>query len=126
MPRSLNARRPQPVEVRQLPSAMEEELTARQRRRAEALVLHAAGREAAEIARALDVHINTIYSDLRAFEQPGVASVGHRLRGGSPARITETQRMEMVRLAETLPAEMGLPYGRWSLSKLRESLLKHR
>ena len=79
MPRSLTARRPHPVEVRQLHSAMEKELTPRQRRRAEALVLHAAG-----------------------------------------------LRSEMVRLAETLPAEMGLPYGRWSLSKLREYLLKRR
>jgi hypothetical protein len=60
MPRSLNARRPHPVEVRQLHSAMEQELTPRQRRRAEALVLHAAGVEAAEIARALDVHVNTL------------------------------------------------------------------
>jgi transposase len=126
MPRSLNARRPYPVEVRQLHSAMEKELTARQRRRAEVLVLHAAGLEAAEIARALDVHVNTIYSDLRAFEQHGVASVGHRLRGGPPAQITDTQRAEMVRLAETPPAEMGLPYGRWSLSKLRGYLLKRR
>lgn len=92
MPRSLNARRLHPVEVRQLHSAMEKELTPRQRRRAEALVLHAAGLEAAEIARALDVHVNTTYSDLRAFEQHGVASVEHRLRGGPPARITETQR----------------------------------
>lgn len=126
MPRSLNARRLHPVEVRQLHSAMEKELTPRQRRRAEALVLHAAGLEAAEIARALDVHVNTTYSDLRAFEQHGVASVEHRLRGGPPARITETQRVEIVRLAETSPAEMGLPYGRWSLSKLREYLFKRR
>lgn len=126
MPRSLNARRLHPVEVRQLHSAMEKELTPRQRRRAEALVLHAASLEAAEIARALDVHVNTTYSDLRAFEQHGVASVEHRLRGGPPARITATQRVEMVRLAKTSPAEMGLPYGRWSLSKLREYLLKRR
>ena len=126
MPRSLNTRRPHPVEVRQLHSTMEKELTPRPRRRAEVIVLHGAGLEAAEIARALDVHLNTIYSDLRAFEQHGVASVEHRLRGGPPARITKTQRVEMVRLAQTAPAEMGLPYGRWSLSKLREYLLKRR
>jgi transposase len=125
MPRSLNARRLHPVEVRQLHSAMEKELTPRQRRRAEALVLHAAGLEAAEIARALDVHVNTTYSDLRAFEQHGVASVEHRLRGGPPARHRDTE-VEIVRLAETSPAEMGLPYGRWSLSKLREYLFKRR
>ena len=55
-----------------------------------------------------------------------MASVEHRLRGGPPVRITETQRVEIVRLAETSPAEMGLSYGRWSLSKLREYLFKRR
>jgi hypothetical protein len=52
MPRSLKTRQPRTVEVRQLHSMLEDELTARQRRRAEAIVLHAAGLEAAEIARA--------------------------------------------------------------------------
>ena len=126
MPRSLKTRKPRIVDVRQLHSLLEDQLTARQRRRAEAIVLHAAGLEAAQIARALDVHVNTTDSDLQAFARFGVASVRQPLRGGAPARILPQQTAEILRLAETPPGEVGLPCGRWSLAKLREYLIKHR
>ena len=126
MPRSLKTRKPRTVEVRQLHLALEDDLTSRQRRRAEVIVLHATGLEAAEIARALDIHVNTVYSDLRAFDEQGVASIRQRLRGGAPVRISAEQRAEILRLAETAPGEMGLPFGRWSLAKLREQLIKCR
>jgi len=41
-------------------------------------------------------------------------------------RISAEQREEIVRLAERAPYELGLPYGRWSLSTLRAHLLKTR
>ena len=126
MPRSLKTRKLRTVEVRQLHSMLEDELTARQRRRAEAIVLHAAGLEAAEIARALEVHVNTVYSDLRAFERFGVASVRQRLRGGAPVHILPQQIAAIMHLAETPPGDVGLPFGRWSLAKLRAYLLKRR
>jgi transposase len=126
MPRSLKTRKPRTVEVRQLHSLWEDELTARQRRRAEASVLHAAGLEAAESARALAVHGTTVYSDLRAVARSGVASVRHRLRGGAPGHILPQQSAESLRLAETPPGAVGLPFGRWSLAPLREYLLKRR
>src|SRR5262252_6770735 len=126
MSRSLKTRKPRTVEVRQLHSMLEDELTARQRRRAEAIVRHAAGLEAAEIARALEVHVNTAYSHLRAFERFGVASVRQRLRGGAPVHILPQQIAEIRRLAETPPSDVGLPFGRWSLAKWREYLLKRR
>ena len=91
-----------------------------------AIVLYAAGLEAVEIASALGVHIKTVYSDLGAFDARGVACVHEPLRGGAPARISAEQREEIVRLAETSPGEQDLPFGRWSLSKLREYLIKHR
>ena len=91
MPRSLKIRKPRPTEVRELQDVLEGEGTARQRRRAEAIVLYAAGLEAVEIAAALGVHIKTVYSDLQAFEALGVACVRERMRGGAPARITPEQ-----------------------------------
>ncbi|MFL6465601.1 MAG: hypothetical protein ACJ73N_14480 [Bryobacteraceae bacterium] len=33
------------------------------------------------------------------------------------ARITVEQRSEILRLAETAPTELGLPWSRWSLAK---------
>lgn len=126
MPRSLNVRQLRASEIRQLHEILESELSARQRRRAEVLLLSAAGLEAGTIARTLDRHVNTIYADLRAFERAGVACVYQPLQGGAPVRITPTQREAIVRLAETPPGEVGLPYGRWSLAKLREYLLSQR
>ncbi len=82
--------------------------------------------EALTIAQALGSHVNTIYSDLQAFERYGVECIRQQLYGGAPARITEVQRATILNLAETPPGEVGLPYGRWSLSKLREYLIKHR
>lgn len=126
MPRPLTVRKPRRAEIHYLNTVLEQELTARQRRRAEVLVLYSAGMEGVDIARALDIHINTVYSDVRAFERDGVDCIHHRLRGGAPVRIAEAQRAEILRLAEMSPGEVGLPYGRWSLSKLREYLLQHR
>jgi transposase len=122
----VKVRKPRAAEIRQLHAAQEHDLTARQRRRAEVLMLYAAGMEAATIAQALDSHVNTIYSDLRAFERDGVDCIRQRLRGGAPARLTEIQRADILRLADMPPSNVGLPYGRWSLSKLREYLLTHR
>jgi hypothetical protein len=39
-------------------------------------------------------------------------------------RLSEAQRTEILHLAEVPPYEVGLPYGRWSVAKLRSDLLK--
>ncbi len=124
MPRLLTVRKPRAREVRQLHAALEQTLSARQRRRAEALLLYATGMEANRIAQTLDSHVNTIYSDLRAFALAGVGCIHEPLYGGAPPRLSERQRARILQLAEISPGEVGLPYGRWSLSKLREYLLE--
>jgi transposase len=126
MPRSLKIRKLHISEIRQLHELLEQDFSTRQRRRGEVLLLYSAGMEALTIAQALGSHVNTIYSDLQAFERDGVECIRQRLYGGAPVRITEVQRATILDLAETPPSEVGLPYGRWSLSKLREYLLKHR
>ena len=126
MPRPLTVRKPGGAELDYLNTMLEQELSARQRRRAEVLVLYAAGLEGTDIARALDIHVNTVYSDLKAFEHDGLDCVHQRLHGGAPVRIGETQRAEILRLAQAPPSEVGLPYGRWSLSKLRHYLIEQR
>lgn len=126
MSRSIKIRKLRISEIRQLHELLEQDLSARQRRRAEVLLLYSAGMEALTIAQALGSHVNTVYSDLQAFERYGVACIRQRLYGGAPVRITEVQRAAILNLAETPPGEVGLPYGRWSLSKLREYLIKRR
>jgi transposase len=123
MVRSVKVRKPRIPELRRLHAALEENCNVRQRRRIEAILLHGAGMNAVTIAGGLGSHVTTIYADLRAFEQEGVDCIHHRLTGGAPARLTEAQQAEILRLADSLPADVGWPYGRWSLSKLREYLL---
>lgn len=126
MARPLTIRRPQVAEIRQLHTMLEEALTPGERRRAETILLHAAGLTAVDIAHLLAVHPNTIYADLHAFGHYGMAAIHHGRRGGPAPRITPVQEAEIQRLAETPPSTLGLPYGRWSLAKLRTYLLQHR
>jgi transposase len=53
-----------------------------------------------EIARRLEVHANTIYADLHAFDIFGVTAVYHLGQGGAPQLITPAQLAEVWRLAE--------------------------
>ena len=126
MSRSLIVHKPRTSDIRQLHKVLESALEPGQRRRAEAILLYAAGLTAVEIACLLEVHANTIYADLHAFGTYGVAAVYHLGQRGAPQRLTSTQLDEVRRLAEFPPYELGLPYGRWSLSKLRDYLIKHR
>lgn len=126
MSRSLTVRKPTAAEIRQMNSCLQAAASRQQRRRAEAIVLYGAGLSAEAIAQALAVHPHTIYNDLHLFQQEGVACVQAPPSVGAPVRISAEQREEIGRLAERAPCEVGLPYGRWSLSKLRAYLLKTR
>lgn len=126
MSRSLAIRQPTVAEIRQFHKRLVEPLNAWQRRRAETIVLYATGMPAVGIADALEVHPNTIYADLHAFAQHGVQALDQLGSPGAPVRLSEAQRAEILRLAEVPPYELGLPYGRWSVAKLRTYLLKQR
>lgn len=126
MGRALTIRKPTAAELRQLHTWLEGPLNVRQFRRAEALFLYATDMTAVEIAHALERHRNTIYADLHAFELHGLTAIHHLRSRGAPMRISAAQVGEILRIAERLPYELGLPYGRWSAAKLREYLLKQR
>jgi transposase len=126
MPRSLKVRQPGAADIRRLQVELEEFPQPRQRRRAEAILLHAAGLEATAIAQALAAHPNTIRADLHAFDRDGLRALQATGSQPTPRLFTPAQLAEVCLLAETAPCELGLPWGRWSLSKLRDYLLKQR
>ena len=126
MARPLRVRKPTLRQLRRLQQTLESDPSARQRRRAEVLLLYAAGHDATSIAQALQVHPQTIYADLRAFAQQGLHSIEPGRPLGALARLSPAQRNEMVRLADTAPTELGLPWGRWSLTKLRDYLQRRK
>lgn len=126
MSRMLMIRKPRWGEVKRLQTILETSAEAGIRRRAEAVLLYGAGGSATDIATALEVHPNTIYTDLQAFAQQGVAGVEALGRTGRPSALTEAQKAAIRHVAEQSPGEFGLPWGRWSLGKLREYLIQHR
>ena len=75
MSRSLRVRQPRTANIRRLHEIFESALEPGQRRRAQAILLYAAGLSAVEIARLLEVHAHTIYADLHAFDIYGVTAV---------------------------------------------------
>ncbi len=126
MSRSPKARKPNATEMRQLRQILEENSNARLCRWAETLLFYGAGLNAPQIAEALTVHVNTIYTCLHNFAHTGLAFLQCVRRPGARSRINEAQRDELARIAEQSPIEFGLPYGRWSLAKLREYLIHQR
>ena len=126
MSRLLTVRKPNMTEMRQLRQMLEQSSNARLCRWAETLLFYGAGLNARQIAAALAVHVNTIYTCLHHFAESGVSFLQHLRRPGAPSRLTEAQVDEIVRIADQSLIEFGLPYGRWSLAKLRDYLIDQR
>lgn len=124
MARYSRIRRPTAAEVKQLQRLIETSLNARQRRRAEILILYASGVTATAIAEALGLHLNTISRVLQLFGRRGLAAVTRIRHGGAPPQISRGQAARIRRLADRPPIKRGLPYGRWSLAKLRDYVLQ--
>jgi len=123
--RSLTVHPPTAAQLRRIHLCLEAPLQPTQRRRAEALLLLAAGHTAVFIARLLGTHANTIYAYFRAFARHGLRSLRATTRG-APPRLTPAQRRAIWRLAEQSPLRLGLPFARWSLAKLRAYLIRQR
>src|SRR5689334_1688834 len=126
MARPLTIRPATAKELKQLHRLLEQPLHSWQRRRLDATLLHAAGHPAQHIATLLSVHVNTVYTDLRLFHRRRLDGLLKQRPLGTPPRLTSPQRRAIGRLAQQSPSELGLPYGRWSLAKFRDYLIRHR
>src|SRR5215469_15430730 len=91
MSRPLSVRKPSAIELGRVHRWLEGPLQPWQRRRAEVLLLHAAGLPASTMAQLLQAHVNTIYADLRDFARHGLSSLGRRCRLGAPPRLSQGQ-----------------------------------
>jgi transposase len=124
MARKMKVRQPVTAEIQRMIRQMPELGNVHQRRRAESLLMYGMGVKPLEIAQAQGVHPNTIYKDLHAFEQLGVAAIQQLQQSGARRRITDSQITKIVDLADRSPQEVGSPYGRWSLRQLSGYLVK--
>lgn len=124
MARILHIRKPTTREIEQMENLLESESDLRVQRRAQVILYYGEGLSGIEIATALQVHPNTVYADLRAFETKALACLCPLPQGGAPMRFTSAQLAEIYRLAECPPQDVGLVDARWTLSNFQDFLIR--
>jgi transposase len=92
-------------------------------RRAQVILASAQGMKVPEIARLTHLCEHYVRTLIRRFDEEGLSSLEPHFNGGRPPGIGEEQKAEIVETALVPPSVMGLPFTRWSLSKLREHLM---
>lgn len=126
MSRPSTVRKPTATELRRVHRWLEKPLLPWQLRRAEVLLLHTADPSATRIAQLLQVHPNTVYADLHDFARRRLSCLDGPRAVGAPSRLSREQIETIWRLVGQPPTALGLPYGRWSLAKLRAYLIRQR
>src|SRR4051794_17708448 len=84
------------------------------------------GQSAPTIAAAVGCSRPTVYAWVRRFNEQGIAGLQERHRAGRPPTYTAEQRAEVVAAALTDPKGLGLPFGCWTLDRLRAYLNEHK
>jgi transposase len=92
-------------------------------RRAQMVLLSAQGMDALAIAKVAFTSEDRVRDVIRNFNTDGFSSLYPRYRGGHAPKFTLPQRREIKKAAKSKPADHGLPFSTWSLSKLAEFLV---
>ena len=92
-------------------------------RRAQMVLLSAQGMDVPAIARVAFTSEDRVRDVIRNFSADGFSLLYPRYRGGRPPKFGLPQRREVKKIARSKPAEHGLPFSAWSLSKLTEFLV---
>src|SRR5512135_3899708 len=87
MSRPMTVPKPSTAQLRRVHLWLEKPLQPWQRRRAEVLLLYAAGLPASTIAPLLQVHANTVYADLHDFARHGLSFLSRPRTIGAPPRL---------------------------------------
>src|SRR3954447_11616715 len=90
--------------------------------RAHILLAIADGRRPSQIAQQLGISRPTVYTWIHRFNERGFHGLEDRPRSGRPHTYTAEQRAEVLAAALTDPKELGLPFGCWTLDRLRAYL----
>src|SRR5712691_12754090 len=92
-------------------------------RRAQMVLLSAQGMDVAAIAKVAFTSEDRVRDVIRNFNADGFASLYPKYKGGRPPKFTLGQRREIKKIAKSRPADHGLPFSTWSLTKLAEFLV---
>lgn len=94
--------------------------TWREGRRLRAWELHEAGWRQRHIAQALGVTEGAVSQWLKRARQAGSAALRHRRPPGRPPRLTESQRIEVIRLLERGAEAFGYTGAVWTTARVAE------
>jgi transposase len=92
--------------------------------RARILLAIADGRPPSQVGRDLRVSRPTVYTWIHRFKEQGLRGLEDQPRSGRPHTYTAEQRVAVIAAALTDPKSLGLPFGCWTLDRLR-AYLKH-
>jgi len=92
-------------------------------RRAQMVLWSAQGMSVPQIARRAFTSEDRVRDVLHNFNTDGFDSLYPRYAGGRPPVFTLAQRREIKKIAKSKPTGHGLPFSRWSLSRLAEFLV---
>ena len=87
--------------------------------RAQILLAVADGHRPSHVAKELGLSRPTVYTWLHRFNEQGLQGLGDRPRAGRPHTYPAEQRAEVIAAALTDPKSLGLPFGCWTLDRLR-------
>jgi transposase len=78
-----------------------------------------------EIAERSGMHVTNIYDWIAHFNSRGFVGFDDPPNPeGRPSLLTSKQLRDMVKIALSRPADLGLPYTHWSVAKLRAYLIQ--
>lgn len=83
------------------------------------------GQDTAEIAAGTRLGPATVRAWLKRFNSRGLAGLADLPRSGSPVRYTDDEIALVRQVAARAPPELGLPFTRWSLTRLQSYLNEH-
>jgi transposase len=92
-------------------------------RRAQMVLLSAQGMDVPMIAKVTFTSPDRVRDVLHNFNADGFDSLRPRYAGGRPPKFDPEQRAEIKKIALARPADHGLPFSTWSLSKLADYLV---
>ncbi|MEU8149775.1 IS630 family transposase [Nonomuraea sp. NPDC048901] len=92
-------------------------------RRAQMVLWSAQGMPVPKIAELAFTSEDRVRDVIHNFNADGFDSLYPKYKGGRPPTFTLPQRVEIKKIAKSTPAEHGLPFSRWSLTKLADFLV---
>ncbi len=93
-------------------------------KRAQVVLASAQGFTAPNIALIAGMSEDYVRDLIKAFNENGMTMLKPHWGPGRPPTFTAEQRRALVSLATSRPRDLGLPYGTWSLSRLREEAIR--